>query len=82
MSHVIQVPRTDITSDMTSFRLQNLQPYTTYVIQMRCKQFNVPEGQGYWSEWSVNTTKRTPEDREYYDCCDQCLTTKYNMSET
>ncbi|XP_072514618.1 interleukin-6 receptor subunit beta [Salminus brasiliensis] len=41
-----------------SFRLQSLQPYTEYVVQMRSihhKEF------GYWSDWSHNVTARTPE---------------------
>uniref|UniRef100_A0A3Q3IHZ7 Fibronectin type-III domain-containing protein n=1 Tax=Monopterus albus TaxID=43700 RepID=A0A3Q3IHZ7_MONAL len=44
-----------------SFRLQELQPDTVYVIQVRCKYDK--EGHGYWSDWSANATKRTPEDR-------------------
>lgn len=44
-----------------SFRLQKLQPYTDYVVQMRCvRQDNL----GYWSDWSQNATARTPEASE------------------
>ncbi|KAM7369448.1 hypothetical protein PAMP_013715 [Pampus punctatissimus] len=55
------VPLEDTAKDIQSFRLQTLQPYTEYVIQVRCK--NAREGHGYWSNWSTRTTKRTPEDR-------------------
>ncbi|XP_026996793.2 interleukin-6 receptor subunit beta-like [Tachysurus fulvidraco] len=41
-----------------SFRLQNLQPYTDYVVQIRCINH---KNLGYWSEWSPNATARTPE---------------------
>ncbi|KAF3702414.1 Interleukin-6 receptor subunit beta [Channa argus] len=44
-----------------SFRLQNLQPGTVYIIQVRCK--NSKEDHGYWSEWTSNTTKITEEDK-------------------
>ncbi|XP_026153570.1 interleukin-6 receptor subunit beta isoform X1 [Mastacembelus armatus] len=55
------VPPEDIAKDIESFRLQDLQPDTVYVIQVRCK--NAVEGHGHWSNWSANTTKRTPEFR-------------------
>ncbi|XP_038590659.1 interleukin-6 receptor subunit beta isoform X1 [Micropterus salmoides] len=55
------VPHVDIAKDIQSFRLQNLEPYTVYVIQVCCK--NVRGPLDYWSEWSTNTTKRTPADR-------------------
>ncbi|XP_029025634.1 interleukin-6 receptor subunit beta [Betta splendens] len=62
--HWTYVPLEDIAHDITSFRLQNLQPDTFNVIQMRCKSSKVhAESQGYWSDWSANTTTRTPEDR-------------------
>lgn len=49
----------DLTKDyIKSFRLQYLQPYTDYVVQMRCIQ---QDNLGYWSEWSPNATARTPE---------------------
>ncbi|XP_040915604.1 interleukin-6 receptor subunit beta [Toxotes jaculatrix] len=54
------VPLADITNDIQSFRLQNLQPDTTYVTEVRCK--NSKRGYGYWSEWSTSTNK-TPEAR-------------------
>ncbi|KAK7895853.1 hypothetical protein WMY93_021178 [Mugilogobius chulae] len=50
------VPRADTSIDIQSFRLQNLQPNTVYVTQVRCKN----DRDGYWSEWSNNSTKRTP----------------------
>lgn len=46
----------DTRLDIESFRLQNLRPNTVYVTQVRCKN----EKGGYWSDWSVNSTKRTP----------------------
>ncbi|KAM8828071.1 interleukin-6 receptor subunit beta isoform 2-T2 [Spinachia spinachia] len=54
------VPRDDTARDIQSFRLQNLNPYTVYVVQVCCK--NHKKGYGYWSDWSTNATKRTPED--------------------
>lgn len=50
----------DTAKEIKSFRLQNLQPDTVYVTQVRCK--NAPLDEGYWSDWSANATKRTPED--------------------
>uniref|UniRef100_A0A3Q3VWU5 Fibronectin type-III domain-containing protein n=1 Tax=Mola mola TaxID=94237 RepID=A0A3Q3VWU5_MOLML len=54
------VPTGDTAKSIESFRLQNLQPDTVYVTQVRCK--NARGGQ-YWSDWSANATKRTPDDR-------------------
>ncbi|MCI4388367.1 hypothetical protein PGIGA_G00084920 [Pangasianodon gigas] len=53
----------EISQDLTkayteSFRMQRLQPYTDYVVQMRCIHH---KGLGYWSDWSPNATARTPE---------------------
>ncbi|ROL48594.1 Interleukin-6 receptor subunit beta [Anabarilius grahami] len=42
----------------TLFRLQSLEPYTEYVVQMRCIQ---ERHQTYWSEWSATATVRTTE---------------------
>ncbi|KAF3848725.1 hypothetical protein F7725_015222 [Dissostichus mawsoni] len=50
------VPKEDTATDIQSFRLQSLQPYTEYITQVRCQL-------GYWSEWSDNTTTKTAEDR-------------------
>ncbi|KAM4720265.1 interleukin-6 receptor subunit beta [Anableps anableps] len=55
------VPHTDTDNEITSFRLQKLQPDKAYVIQVRCK--NQRKNQGYWSNWSANVTETTPEDR-------------------
>ncbi|XP_028273714.1 interleukin-6 receptor subunit beta isoform X2 [Parambassis ranga] len=55
------VPLMDTAKYIQSFRLQNLQPDTKYVIQVRCK--NSVYDYGYWSDWSTNATNRTPEDR-------------------
>ncbi|XP_028318882.1 interleukin-6 receptor subunit beta isoform X1 [Gouania willdenowi] len=55
------VPRDDTSINIESFRLQNLQPDTEYVIQVRCKYYK--ENQGHWSNWSANATQRTPENR-------------------
>ncbi|XP_041825436.1 interleukin-6 receptor subunit beta isoform X2 [Melanotaenia boesemani] len=54
------VPLADIVSPIKSFRLQDLHPYTDYVIQLRGKMNG--NDCGYWSNWSTNMTKRTPED--------------------
>lgn len=56
-----QIPQNLTKAYIESFRLQNLQPYTDYVVQMRCIQ---QENVGYWSDWSPNATARTPEARE------------------
>ncbi|TMS08774.1 hypothetical protein E3U43_006257 [Larimichthys crocea] len=55
------VPPADTAKDIQSFRLQNLQPDTVYVVQVSCK--NARDRHGYWSDWSTNATKRTPEDK-------------------
>ncbi|TDH01717.1 hypothetical protein EPR50_G00165540 [Perca flavescens] len=55
------VPLGDTASNIKSFRLQDLQPYQEYEIQVSCK--NSREGHGYWSDWSTIVTKRTPEAR-------------------
>ncbi|KAK1800530.1 hypothetical protein P4O66_005749 [Electrophorus voltai] len=52
------VPQSATESYIESFRLQFLQPYTDYVVQMRCIN---QKGIGYWSDWSPNATARTPE---------------------
>ncbi|XP_072310111.1 interleukin-6 receptor subunit beta [Eucyclogobius newberryi] len=53
------VPRADTSIDIQSFRLQNLRPDTAYITQLRCKN----DKDGYWSEWSNNSTKRTPSSK-------------------
>ncbi|XP_062268753.1 interleukin-6 receptor subunit beta [Platichthys flesus] len=55
------VPQVDTARNIQSFRLQNIRPDTVYVTQVRCKDHR--EGYGYWSDWSSNATKRTPEDQ-------------------
>ncbi|KAJ8339608.1 hypothetical protein SKAU_G00363940 [Synaphobranchus kaupii] len=52
-----EVSPNDTLGYIKSFRLQYLQPYTDYVVQVRC----MSNGLGYWSEWSQNVTRRTPE---------------------
>lgn len=54
------VPFQDTAKYIQSFRLQNLQADTVYITQVRCQYYK--DGQ-YWSDWSSNVTKRTPEDR-------------------
>uniref|UniRef100_A0A665T640 Fibronectin type-III domain-containing protein n=1 Tax=Echeneis naucrates TaxID=173247 RepID=A0A665T640_ECHNA len=55
------VPRGETSNDIQSFRIQNLQPDTVYVTQVRCK--NAKESYCHWSDWTHGVTKRTPEDR-------------------
>uniref|UniRef100_A0A8C9VB78 Interleukin 6 cytokine family signal transducer n=1 Tax=Scleropages formosus TaxID=113540 RepID=A0A8C9VB78_SCLFO len=55
-----EIPVGDIPPENESFRLQNLQPYTDYVVQIRCMNTRDPM---YWSEWSTNVTEKTPEDK-------------------
>ncbi|KAG5834400.1 hypothetical protein ANANG_G00261110 [Anguilla anguilla] len=54
-----QVPPSDLVGGIKSFRLQYLEPYTDYVVQVRCMH---KEGHGYWSEWSrmSATARRKP----------------------
>ncbi|XP_076875820.1 interleukin-6 receptor subunit beta [Brachyhypopomus gauderio] len=53
-----EVPQNYTKMYVESYRLQFLQPYTDYVVQMRCiNQKNI----GFWSDWSPNATVRTPE---------------------
>lgn len=54
---------TEVPEDFTeisneSFRLQALQPYTVYDVQMRCIKNDY---ESYWSDWSRNATNRTAE---------------------
>ncbi|CAL8280334.1 unnamed protein product [Gadus morhua 'NCC'] len=56
-----EIPLEDTAREIQSFRLQYLRPYTLYITQVRCKMFR--EGFGYWSDWSRNATKMTPEDK-------------------
>ncbi|TSS11555.1 Ankyrin repeat domain-containing protein 55 [Bagarius yarrelli] len=53
-----ELPENSTKENIKSFRLQYLQPYTDYVVQVRCIQHELL---GYWSEWSRNATARTPE---------------------
>ncbi|XP_048027289.1 interleukin-6 receptor subunit beta [Megalobrama amblycephala] len=53
-----EVPESFIQAHTESFRLQSLEPYTEYVVQMRCIQ---ERHQSYWSEWSATATVRTAE---------------------
>ncbi|KAM4614774.1 interleukin-6 receptor subunit beta isoform 1-T2 [Polymixia lowei] len=56
-----EVPLADTDKDIQSFRLQYLIPDTYYVTQVRCKPLRGDFG--YWSDWSMNATARTPEDK-------------------
>ncbi|KAI4878836.1 hypothetical protein NFI96_033549 [Prochilodus magdalenae] len=53
-----EVPQNSTSAYIESFRLQFLQPYTDYVVQMRSIHH---KGLGYWSDWTSNVTSRTPE---------------------
>ncbi|KAJ7988195.1 hypothetical protein DPEC_G00321090 [Dallia pectoralis] len=55
-----EVPRNETQSDMESFRLQRLMPYTKYEVRVRCIQ---QTEHGYWSNWSVIAGHLTPEDK-------------------
>lgn len=52
-----KVPENYTNVHITSYRLQSLEPYTEYVVQMR----SIGEHYTIWSEWSSNVTVRTPE---------------------
>ncbi|XP_072272526.1 interleukin-6 receptor subunit beta isoform X2 [Pyxicephalus adspersus] len=52
-----QVPPNDIEKPRNSYTLQDLQPYTHYIISLRCKLQNT----GYWSDWSKEYEAITPE---------------------
>ncbi|XP_053555666.1 LOW QUALITY PROTEIN: interleukin-6 receptor subunit beta [Bombina bombina] len=53
-----QVPQADTASHRTSFTLQDLLPYTEYVVSLRCK---LDKDSGYWSDWSTEKGSITPE---------------------
>ncbi|XP_051764682.1 interleukin-6 receptor subunit beta isoform X5 [Ctenopharyngodon idella] len=53
-----EVPESFTQARTESFRLQSLEPYTEYVVQMRCIR---EHRQSYWSDWSANATVRTAE---------------------
>uniref|UniRef100_A0A8C8FQE7 Fibronectin type-III domain-containing protein n=1 Tax=Oncorhynchus tshawytscha TaxID=74940 RepID=A0A8C8FQE7_ONCTS len=55
-----EVPPNDTESSKESFRLQYLKPDMEHVVQVRCMHHT---GYGYWSDWSANSTARTPEDK-------------------
>ncbi|XP_069601987.1 interleukin-6 receptor subunit beta-like isoform X2 [Ranitomeya imitator] len=52
-----EVPSEDLTKTRESFSLQELQPYTTYTISIRCKLIAAR----FWSEWSKEYTAITSE---------------------
>ncbi|XP_056408544.1 interleukin-6 receptor subunit beta isoform X2 [Hyla sarda] len=52
-----EVPSEDLEKTRKSFILQELQPYTTYNIIMRCKLID----KGFWSKWSKEYTATTSE---------------------
>ncbi|XP_030049005.1 interleukin-6 receptor subunit beta isoform X2 [Microcaecilia unicolor] len=53
-----KVPEEDTATYRNSFTLQDLKPYTEYVISLRCRNKN---GSGYWSDWSKEKSTVTPE---------------------
>ncbi|XP_018418181.1 PREDICTED: interleukin-6 receptor subunit beta [Nanorana parkeri] len=53
-----QVPPNDIDKPRNSYTLQDLQPYTNYLLSLRCKRQN---DKGYWSDWSKEYAAITPE---------------------
>ncbi|XP_067290345.1 interleukin-6 receptor subunit beta-like [Pseudorasbora parva] len=62
----LEVPESFTQAHTDSFRLQSLEPFTEYVVQMRCTQEGL---QSYWSDWSANTTIRTAEDNKPITFC-------------
>uniref|UniRef100_A0A9J7X0H4 Interleukin 6 cytokine family signal transduce n=2 Tax=Cyprinus carpio carpio TaxID=630221 RepID=A0A9J7X0H4_CYPCA len=54
----VKVPESFTRGDIESYRLQSLEPYTPYVVQMRCIEENYS---GYWSDWSASITGNTAE---------------------
>ncbi|XP_058645744.1 interleukin-6 receptor subunit beta isoform X1 [Onychostoma macrolepis] len=54
----IEVPERFTGGNIESFRLQSLEPYTQYVVQMRCIGEN---NSSYWSNWSARVTNSTAE---------------------
>ncbi|XP_068107334.1 interleukin-6 receptor subunit beta isoform X2 [Hyperolius riggenbachi] len=53
-----EVPSVDLATHRTSYTLQDLQPYTTYILSLRCK---LVDERGYWSDWSKEYEATTPE---------------------
>ncbi|XP_016318003.1 interleukin-6 receptor subunit beta-like [Sinocyclocheilus anshuiensis] len=54
----VEVPESFTEAYMESFRLQSLEPYTQYVVQMRC----IGESHSsHWSNWSASVTGHTAE---------------------
>ncbi|XP_050976969.1 interleukin-6 receptor subunit beta [Labeo rohita] len=54
----IEVPELFTRGYITSFRLQSLEPYTQYEVQMRCIGENYSS---HWSDWSTSVTGSTAE---------------------
>ncbi|XP_073685803.1 interleukin-6 receptor subunit beta [Garra rufa] len=54
----IKVPESFTKDYITSFRLQSLEPYTQYEVQMRCIEEN---HSSHWSDWSTSVTGSTAE---------------------
>ncbi|KAM4810170.1 interleukin-6 receptor subunit beta isoform 2-T2 [Rhinophrynus dorsalis] len=52
------VPPDETATHRTSFILQDLLPYTEYVVSLRCMKSN---DRGYWSDWSKEIHAVTPE---------------------
>ncbi|XP_029432841.1 interleukin-6 receptor subunit beta isoform X2 [Rhinatrema bivittatum] len=53
-----QVPEEDTATHRDSFTLQDLKPYTEYMISLCCRD---KMGSGYWSDWSKEMNAVTPE---------------------
>ncbi|KAK2871522.1 hypothetical protein Q8A67_024049 [Cirrhinus molitorella] len=54
----IEVPESFTREYITSFRLQSLEPFTQYEVQMRCIG---EDHSSYWSDWSTSVTATTTE---------------------
>ncbi|XP_066457923.1 interleukin-6 receptor subunit beta-like [Eleutherodactylus coqui] len=52
-----EVPENDLEKTNSSVILEGLEPFTVYVIRIRCKLMN----RGFWSEWSKEYTAVTAE---------------------
>lgn len=58
---LFQASNNSLKNYVESYRLQSLEPFTKYVVQIRCKHYR---NLGFWSEWCPNVTAWTPEHGE------------------